>query len=91
MIHMDFDKKNEKGEKDFLLNAKAASIYPETYAELSKGGHGIHLTYYYSVAVKVSLMPASTLLSISVVFQVSGFCLTWKLHVMGLPTLECIS
>lgn len=47
MIHMDFDKKNEKGEKDFLLNAKAASVYPETYAELSKGGQGIHLTYYY--------------------------------------------
>lgn len=47
MIHLDFDKKNEKGEKDFLLNAKAASAYPETYAELSKGGQGIHLTYYY--------------------------------------------
>jgi len=47
MIHLDFDKKNEKGEKDFLLNAKAASAYPQTYAELSKGGQGIHLTYYY--------------------------------------------
>lgn len=47
MIHLDFDKKNEKGEKDFLLNAKAAAAYPETYAELSKGGQGIHLTYYY--------------------------------------------
>lgn len=47
MIHLDFDKKNEKGEKDFLLNAKAASQYPETYAELSKGGQGIHITYYY--------------------------------------------
>lgn len=47
MIHMDFDKKNEKGEKDFLLNAKAASAYPPTYAELSKGGSGIHTTYYY--------------------------------------------
>lgn len=47
MIHMDFDKKNEKGEKDFLLNAKAASAYPPTYAELSKGGQGIHTTYYY--------------------------------------------
>jgi len=47
MIHLDFDKKNEAGEKDFLLNAKAASVYPETYAEVSKGGAGIHLTYYY--------------------------------------------
>ena len=47
MIHLDFDKKNAKGEKDFLLNAKAASAFPQTYAELSKGGQGIHLTYIY--------------------------------------------
>ena len=47
MIHLDFDKKDETGKKNFLLNAKAASQYPETYAELSKGGEGIHLTYYY--------------------------------------------
>ena len=47
MIHLDFDKKNESGSKDFLLNARAASEYPPTYAEVSKGGNGIHLTYYY--------------------------------------------
>ena len=47
LVTMDFDKKNEKGEKDFLLNAKAASVYPQTYAELSKGGQGIHLEYWY--------------------------------------------
>ena len=47
MIHMDFDKKDETGQKNFLLNAKAASSYPPTYAELSKGGQGIHTTYYY--------------------------------------------
>ena len=47
MIHMDFDKKDETGKKNFLLNAEAASAYPETYAELSKGGEGIHTTYYY--------------------------------------------
>ena len=47
MIHMDFDKKDETGKKNFLLNAEAASRYPETYAELSKGGEGIHTTYYY--------------------------------------------
>ncbi len=47
MIHMDFDKKDETGKKNFLLNAKAAAAYPETYAELSKGGEGIHTTYYY--------------------------------------------
>ena len=47
IVSMDFDKKNEKGEKDFRLNAIAASAYPETYAELSKGGQGIHLEYFY--------------------------------------------
>lgn len=46
-IVIDFDLKNEKGEKDFMLNAEAASKWPPTYAELSKGGHGIHLHYIY--------------------------------------------
>ena len=47
LITLDFDKKDAEGKKSFLLNAKAASQYPETYAELSKGGEGIHLEYYY--------------------------------------------
>lgn len=46
-IVIDFDLKNEKGEKDFMLNAEAASKWPPTYAELSKGGQGIHLHYIY--------------------------------------------
>lgn len=46
-IVIDFDLKNDKGEKDFLLNAEAASKWPATYAELSKGGSGIHLHYIY--------------------------------------------
>ena len=47
-IVIDFDIKNEKGEKDLELNLKAASTWPKTYAELSKGGSGIHLHYIYS-------------------------------------------
>lgn len=47
LISLDFDKKNESGEKDFTLNAIAASKYPKTYAETSKGGSGIHLEYWY--------------------------------------------
>ena len=49
MIQFDFDKKNENGEKDFVLNAKAIFDMglPPTYAELSKGGQGIHLAYWY--------------------------------------------
>lgn len=47
-IVIDFDLKDESGQKSFLLNWKAASQWPETYAELSKGGSGIHLHYLYS-------------------------------------------
>ena len=46
---IDFDKKDPKtGEKSLELNMKAASQWPPTYAELSKSGKGIHLTYIYS-------------------------------------------
>ena len=46
-IVIDFDIKNEAGEKDFALNLAAASKFPKTYAELSKSGAGIHLHYIY--------------------------------------------
>lgn len=46
-IVIDFDLKDETGEKSFELNRKAAEKWPKTYAELSKGGHGIHLHYIY--------------------------------------------
>lgn len=46
-IVIDFDIKNKKGEKDILLNVKAAAKFPPTYAELSKSGQGIHLHYIY--------------------------------------------
>lgn len=46
-IVIDFDLKNEKGEKDYALNIAAASRFPITYAEVSKGGSGLHLHYIY--------------------------------------------
>ena len=48
-IFIDFDKKNEKGEKDVDLNIEAVrkSGLPKTYAELSKSG-GVHLHYIYA-------------------------------------------
>lgn len=46
-IVVDFDLKGEDGTKDFEKNLKAASSWPETYAELSKSGAGIHLHYIY--------------------------------------------
>ena len=47
LICIDFDKKNDKGEKDFELNREAAEKFPPTYAELSNGGQGIHSMYWY--------------------------------------------
>jgi hypothetical protein len=47
LIFVDFDLKNKKGEKDVLLNMEAASKFPPTYTEFSKGGCGLHLYYIY--------------------------------------------
>lgn len=47
-IVIDFDIKDENGEKSFEKNIAAASKWPPTYAEVSKGGAGIHLHYIYN-------------------------------------------
>ena len=47
IINIDFDLKDEEGNKSLELNMAAASKFPPTYAELSKSGCGIHLTYEY--------------------------------------------
>jgi hypothetical protein len=46
-IVIDFDIKNESGEKDLSLNLRAARKFPITYTELSKSGKGVHLHYIY--------------------------------------------
>lgn len=46
-IILDFDLRNEQGEKDLELNIKEASNFPPTYAEVSKSGGGLHLHYWY--------------------------------------------
>lgn len=46
-IVIDFDIPDENGEKSLEKNLEAASLWPETYAELSKSGKGIHLHYIY--------------------------------------------
>lgn len=53
LIVIDFDLKDEKGEKSYERNLEAASKWPPTYAEVSKGGNGIHLHYWYSGDVAV--------------------------------------
>ena len=47
-IVIDFDIKNEKGEKDYERNVEEASKWPATYSELSKSGSGVHLHYIYN-------------------------------------------
>ena len=57
VICIDFDIKDETGNKSFKLNLEAASKFPPTYAELSKSGGGIHLYYIYDGDVsKLSAM-----------------------------------
>ena len=51
-IVLDFDLKDAEGNKSLELNLEAASQYPETYAEVSKSGNGIHLHYYYDGPVE---------------------------------------
>ena len=47
-IVIDFDIPDENGNKCLAKNLAAASKFKPTYAELSKGGQGIHLHYIYS-------------------------------------------
>lgn len=44
-VVIDFDLKDANGDKSAELNIEAASKWPTTYAEYSKGGAGIHLHY----------------------------------------------
>lgn len=46
-IVIDFDLKDKEGNKSLELNLKEASKWPKTYAEVSKGGNGLHLHYIY--------------------------------------------
>ena len=47
LVVIDFDLKDESGNKSFERNLEEASKWPATYAELSKSGAGIHLHYIY--------------------------------------------
>lgn len=51
-IVIDFDLKDEEGNKSLEKNLEAANKWPETYAELSKSGKGIHLHYLYDGNVR---------------------------------------
>lgn len=46
-IVIDFDLEDEHGNKSLSRNLEAASLWPPTYAELSKSGFGVHLHYTY--------------------------------------------
>lgn len=46
-IVIDFDLKDEHGNKSLERNLESASAWPATYAEISKSGSGVHLHYEY--------------------------------------------
>lgn len=46
-IFIDFDIRNSNGDKELDLSLKAARDWPETYAETSQSGNGLHLHYIY--------------------------------------------
>jgi hypothetical protein len=46
-VVIDFDLKDDNGTKALERNLEAASLWPPTYAEVSKSGNGIHLHYHY--------------------------------------------
>lgn len=46
-IVIDFDLKDKEGNKCLERNLEAAAKWPATYAEISKGGSGVHLHYIY--------------------------------------------
>ena len=47
-IVIDFDIPDDSGNKNYKRNLEEASKWPNTYAELSKSGKGIHLHYIYT-------------------------------------------
>lgn len=51
-IVIDFDLKDDDGRKSLERNLGAASLWPPTYAELSKSGCGVHLHYLYEGDVR---------------------------------------
>ena len=55
-IAIDFDFKNEKGEKDPEINIREASKWTKTYAELSRNG-GLHLYYIWTGGDTHNLSP----------------------------------
>lgn len=46
-IVIDFDLKDDDGQKSLERNLEAASSWPATYGELSKSGNAVHLHYNY--------------------------------------------
>lgn len=59
-IVIDFDLTDADGGKSLERNLEAASVWPATYAELSKSGSGVHLHYNWSGGRSEDLAPVFT-------------------------------
>ena len=51
-IYIDFDERDENGNKCLEKNIEEANKWPPTYAEVSNSGGGLHLTYRYEGDVR---------------------------------------
>ena len=65
-IVIDFDLRDESGEKSLERNLAAASVWPATYAELSKSEGGVHLHYIYNGDVSELVSEYSTGIEVKV-------------------------
>ena len=96
-IVIDFDLTDpQTGEKSLERNLEAASAWPATYAELSKGGNGVHLHYEYigDVHELASLysegIEVKTLLGDASLRRRLSYCNNWPIAHLngGLPIKE---
>lgn len=96
-IVIDFDLTDpQTGEKSLERNLEAASGWPATYAELSKGGNGVHLHYDYigDVTELASLysegIEVKTLLGDASLRRRLSYCNNWPIAQLngGLPIKE---
>ena len=58
-IVIDFDIRDEDGNKSLERNLAAASDWPPTYGELSKSGQGVHLHYHYTDEATIDQLASS--------------------------------
>ena len=79
LVTIDFDIPDENGNKCFEKNVVEARKWPKTYAELSKGGQGIHLEYIWDGTTDLSEISSLYSEHIEIKLQIGNSSLRRKL------------